>query len=160
MSKSFLDLFRSVNGSPYGNNLAPCRSLSWTLCSWPGYDDRTLILGNVVCPPNSLSKFQFNSLFFLYNLHKYCITLIKELNCHDPFKRKNLFVNLWFPLTWNFYWGCMVLFMISFLHRCANTYRNILYPVCQGSVMFQKWNVRRKMIFCLSMVGANVFIWV
>lgn len=146
-SKSFLGLFRNVNGSLYGSNLVLCRALSWALCSLSGYEDCTSILANVVCPPNALSKFQFNALFFLFNLHKYCVILIKELNCRDPLKMKNLFENLQFPLTWNLRWDYMVLFMISFLHRCANTHRNTLFYIpyvrevwyCRNEMCEERW---------------------
>lgn len=115
-----------------------CRALSWTLCSLSGtggsYFD---FLANVVCPTNSLSTFQFNSLFFIYSFHKYCVILIKELNGHDPLKRKNLCANLQFPLQ-GLYVEIIWCNIWSLFHIVAQIHTEIFYIPCVREALYCK----------------------
>lgn len=136
-SKSFLGLFRNVSGSLYGSNSSLQNSVLNSSVVCHEYEDHTLILANVVCLTNSLSAFQFNSLFFIYSSHKYCVMQIKELNGHDPLKRKNLCVNLQFPLQ-GFYVEIIWCFIWSLFYIDVQIHTEIFYIPYVREVLYCK----------------------
>lgn len=133
-AKSSLGILRYDNGSLSGNNLVLCSALFWTLCQ----DMRIILwfLATVVCPPNSLSIFQFSSLFLL---HHCCTVLVKELNCCDPLRMKH--VGIYVEIMWCYSWSLFYI-VFFFSHRYASTDLNALFYIPNvSSVILQKLNV-------------------